>query len=168
MARKSAVLLKSAPVKVDKAGKALMAQLAKIEPVAGLEEHWNRYLTAVLHNEEVMAREEVVAAQLEKRSTPELVKAHKSVQHEGDKATKATFGALDAYRYAVAHKDDKINVPEEDVRFGVIESLNDKLDGELVFSMNLGLVGSKVAQAIRKETASVPSFEDAPFCPDCS
>lgn len=80
-----------------------------------------------------------------------------------DRAQKATFGAFDMWQYAVAHKDDKVLAVEEDVRSVVIASLDDKLD-EIQFSLNGGLLASKVAQAIRQDVSEEDL--DVPLCED--
>lgn len=168
MARKSAALLKSTPVKLSKAQKEGMAELAKRVPVEGCETQWARFLLVNTKHEELTARYDAVAAQVEKEggtSDCPSWSAFQKINGEWLRSVSATFGAFDAYTYAVAHKDDKIDAAQAEVRAIVIESLADKLDG-LTFNVNSGVLGSNIAKAIRN-LVSEESSGDAPYCQDC-
>jgi hypothetical protein len=82
------------------------------------------------------------------------------------KATNDMFRAWDAFAFKVKHKDDVVPALEEDIRGVVIDSLSDKLD-ELEFTLNVGLLGSKVAQTIRDIVAD-QDMGQPPLCGDCT
>lgn len=168
MARKSAALLKSTPVKLLPIDKAFLAAERKRVPVPGCEEHWNRYLAAIEKDAETEARLDTVYRIVEKdggSSSSRHWPAFKEALRAKERDSSAVFGALHAYLYYVKHKDDKVGVPEQELRAIVIDSLSDKMD-ELQWTIQPGLVASKVAQAIRNDTTE-ESAGDPPFCSDC-
>lgn len=167
MARKSAALLKSTPVKLDGTSKAFLKELGKIKPVEGQEEHWERYLAAVQAHEEQTARFDAVFKLVEREGGTSNCKSWPAFLVEEKKAmvtAKTAFQSLDAYQYAVAHRFDKIGVPETELRALIGDSLSESL--MLKASVNTGLLAAKVAQAIRKFT-SEESVGTPPFCSDC-
>jgi hypothetical protein len=85
-----------------------------------------------------------------------------------DAKRQAMFGWLDRARHLELHKDDPPTeplVPEEDVRAVVGASLSDKMD-EVQFTVNYGILGSKIAHAIRMDVDEGESL-DVPYCQDC-
>lgn len=168
MARKSAALLKSTPVKLDKLAKGFLLTLNRQEPVAGCEDSWERHLRAAEEHEEASARAGMLFSVVEKEggtSSCRTWPAYIEAQKVADRAMSAVFGSLDHYLFAVKHIDDKLGVPIEDIRATVIDSLADKLDG-LTFSVNVGLLGAAIATAIRKDTSEESAGEPS-FCEDC-
>lgn len=81
------------------------------------------------------------------------------------KATQNMFRSWDAFWYKVAHKDDPVLVSLDEVRNVVVVSMQDKTD-ELEFTLNSGLLGSKLAQAIR-ELVHENEVGEPPLCPEC-
>jgi hypothetical protein len=77
----------------------------------------------------------------------------------------AAMRSYDAWQYVVKHEHDIENVPEEDVRGVLSASFSDKV-GELKFSVNYGILASKVAQAIKRDTQEASI--DYPLCRDDS
>lgn len=168
MSRKSAALLASTPVKLDSVSRDFLKQLAKLPVEPGFEVQWDRYTAACRVAEEAHTRYDIVFRQVEKEGGTSSCKSWPAFIETGrayERAAHAAMGALDAYFYAVKHKDDKTGVPEAEVRAIVLDSISDKLDG-LDFSINTGLLGSKVAQAIHKLTEEA-SAGLPPFCADC-
>lgn len=168
MPRKSAALLASTPVKLDKLSRDFLAKLQDTEPAHGCEEQWVRYIGAAEAYEQAYTRAEMVGTQVEKEggsSSCQTWPAFIEAQRAQERAMSAVFGALDSYLHAVKHKDDKRIVPEAEVRAIVIDSISDKLD-ELKFNIKPGLLGSQVAQAIYKLTSEESAGEPA-FCADC-
>lgn len=138
------------------------------EPEPGFEELWQRHVTAVIALDRAWTQFVKLGDKIDAQGGgsshklwPKFLEAEKAYEQ----AVRKSFSTLDGYTYAVAHKDDKIGVPEDEIRAVVIDSLSDKLD-ELEFTVNNGLLGSKVAQAIRKDT-SEESAGDPPYCQDC-
>lgn len=169
MARKSAALLKSTPVKLDKLAKDFLLALNRQEPVAGCEDSWERHLRAAEEHEEASARAGVLFVQVEKEGGTSACKtwpAFIEAQKLADRALSAVFGSLDHYLFAVKHIDDKKGVPEDEIRATIIDSLSDKLNG-LTFSVNPGILGSAIAKAVRKDT-SEESVGVPTFCEDCA
>jgi hypothetical protein len=168
MARKSAALLKSTPIKLSPLDKKFLAKAQQYTPDPAAKEQWNRYLAALEKDAEAEARLDVVYRQVEKEGGSSSAKSYPAFMEAlrlKEREASSVFGALNAYEYAVKHKDDKVGVPEEEVRAIVIDSLSDKLD-DLQFELNFGLLGAKVAQEIRKDTIE-ENAGDPPFCSDC-
>jgi len=168
MARKSAALLKSTPVKLSKLSKVFLAELAKFKPVEGCEDQWANYMARATEHEEQTSRYDAVFMQVEKeggsstcKSWPAFLLAGKST----DQTAKAAFGALDVYQYAVKHRFDKVGVPETDLRAVIGDTFSENLSVKINLK-NSGLLAAKVAQAIRTRTAE-ESVGDPPFCSDC-
>lgn len=79
------------------------------------------------------------------------------------------FGALDAWRHLVAHKDDPSTqplVPTAEVASIIGMSLSDKMEG-MSFSVNYGLLASKLATTISMDVEE-GSAGDIPLCSDDS
>jgi hypothetical protein len=168
MARKSAVLLKSTPVKLDKTARVHIAQIEKFVPVEGCEDHWQHYVNAVRVHAEEEARWDAITRLLSADGKEQDSKHWPAFVAQGarvDQTMKAQFGAYDSYQYRVRHKDDKVGVPEPEVRAVVIDTLAEGVE-DMQFSINHGMLGSKVAQAIRKDTSEGESVEP-PLCIDC-
>lgn len=169
MARKVAALLKSTPVKLDRISRDFLAVIDKGKPVPGCEEQWRWYVEAAHVCEETQTRYDVIYRQVEKeggtsqsKSWPAFIEAGKV--HE--RAVNASIGALSAYLYAVKHKDDLKRIPAEELRMIAKESLSDKLE-ELQFSVNVGILGSHVATAVRNLTSD-GFVDEPPMCDDCA
>lgn len=166
MARKALVLLKDAPVKLNKRAREYLAGVERTVPEEGCEEQWQSYVNSVRAVENVSARlaelEKVVG---KKGSASRHWPVFQAELRKYDKVGFASFGALNVYQFTVKHRFDKIGIPEDELRAVVIDSLSDKMD-ELAFSVNYGILGSKVAQAIRQFTVE-ESSGDPVFCVDC-
>lgn len=156
------------PVKLSKLSKSFLSQLAAITPVEGCEEQWQRYVAAATEHENTQARLDLIFRSVEKDGGTSSSRSYPAFMEQtkvADRALHAAFGALDSYLFATKHVNDKTAVAETELRATVIDSLEDKLD-ELQFSVNIGLLGSKVAQAIRSD---VIEFDyDVAFCQDCA
>ena len=166
MARKSAAMLKSAKPKIGKHDAALLKRLERMTPEPGFEEQWERYLAAERVHAEETARYDALFHQVEREGGGSSAKTWPAFIAQGkrvDQTFRASIGSLDAYMHAVKHKDDKVNVPEDEVRGVLNASFSDKLD-DLSFSVNYGILASKVAQAIRKDTQEAAL--DVPYCAD--
>lgn len=134
----------------------------------GFEELWQRHIASTIALDRAWDEYTKVGDKIDSAGGDHTHKLWSKFEEAGkayERAVKSAFGTLDAYQFAVAHKNDKIGVPEEEVRAIVIDSLSDKLD-EMEFTLNVGLLGSKVAQAIRKDT-SEDSAGDPLYCQDC-
>lgn len=81
----------------------------------------------------------------------------------------AAFGALDKWRHMMAHKDDpstEPSVPVSEVSAVISASLSDKID-DLDFSINHGLLASKIANTIKMDVEE-GDVGEIPFCVDHS
>jgi hypothetical protein len=139
--------------------------LKKFEPVEGTEDQWNRYVTSVVQR---LKQESRFAQACDNHDSAHTDESYKAMKAEGDLYSRrmlSELGALDAWRHACKHVDDKVAVAEDEVRAVVLASISDKLES-LQFSVNGGILGSKVAQAIRKDVTEVEL--DAPLCQDCA
>jgi hypothetical protein len=168
VARKSAALLDDQPVKLNRLSRDFLVQLGKFEPTEGCEDAWNRYLKAAREHEEMVSRYDSVTAQVEREGGHPDCKSWPAFEALGKKVDarmQSAFGALDGYRHAAKHVNDKAKAIENEVRSLVIDSLDDKMD-ELQFSVNGGLLGSKIAQAIRDDVSDDSAGEPM-FCSDC-
>lgn len=165
--RKNAAMLKSTPVKLDKVGKDFIARVKAMAVVPGCEAQHERYLAAVIAAEEASARYDVIYRQVEKEGGTSSCKSWPAFVAAGDEHSRKAhqaFGALDAYLYAAKHVDDPKDADQEELRAVIAVSLNTNMDG-LKFSMNYGLLGAKVAQAIRADVTA-EEFTDIPYCQD--
>lgn len=166
MARKLSALIK--PVKVSKVDKEFYEYLAGREVEAGFEEQWDRVLKAEQIHAEEHARYDLLYQQVGKEGGSSDAPSWSAFMAQGkksDQTLKAVLMALDGYEYAVKHRFDKVTAENSEVRLTIIDTLSDKLD-ELDFSINHGLLGSKVAQAIRESVSD--GFEGVPIlCQDC-
>lgn len=139
-----------------------------IEPEPGFEEHWQRHLDAMDRFHKAEREYDKVFEKVEREGGTSSSKSWGKFE-EAEKvylrAMQAAFGTLDHYVHAVAHKDDAVYVDEKEVSAVVKDSLSDKLD-ELEFTLNIGLLGAKVAQAIRKDVTEGMDSEPL-FCQDC-
>lgn len=168
MARKSAALLKSAPVKLTKIDAAFIKTMGKFVPYEAAKEQWSRVLDAAQNEAEAEGRLDALYRQVEREGGHSSCKSWAAFQEAlraSHRAGARTLASIDAYLYAVKHADDKIHVDEAEIRAVIIDSLSDKL-GDLQFSVNSGLLGGKLAQAIRKNV-SEESAGDPPYCSDC-
>lgn len=185
MARKTADMLrpKIKHVPLSATGKAFLAQLASRVPEEGFEEQWNRYLAVAREHEQAFADlsywgDKVDAEcqvvwdkskgeeRMSMASAPSYDDMH-AAELRYQRATKASFGALDTYQHGVKHKDDVPEgplVPEEDTRAVVCASMSDHA-AVFGWTAKYGIVGSAVARAIRMDVADTD--EDAPYCGDC-
>jgi hypothetical protein len=168
MARKSITAIKNAPVKLGKRAQKNIDKLTGLPIPKGTEDQYKRFLETVKTTEEQTVRVDELAKIVDKDGSKhprwgEYIEALNMLSRR----QLAEFGAYDAWAYFCKHKDDKIGVPEEEIRTLIIESLSDKIEGGLDFSVNYGILGSKVAQAIRKDTTDESSGE-IPFCADCA
>lgn len=169
MARKSAALLKSTPVKLGKRSKDMLKWLNAFVPEPGCEDQWERHVKASTKFAETESRYDAICEQVEKEggsSASPSWPAFEMMGREYMRDMSACFGALDAYTYAVKHLHDKKAIPESEIRAVVIDSLSDKLSA-LTFSVNTGILGSKLAQAIRLDVTE-ESSGDPPYCADCA
>lgn len=83
--------------------------------------------------------------------------------------TMAMFGALDKWQYLIKHKDDpstEPSVPTGDVQSVISASLSDKVES-MTFSINHGLLASKLANAIKMDVEEAGAG-DIPLCSDCA
>lgn len=162
MARKSAFLKLKDVVKVPKEWQWQIDNLKKLTPVAGTEERYERYVTSVMVRLKQLAKFEQACELHEQHLS---VETRKLMKKEGDKLSNyihAELGALDAWRHQCKHIDDVALAGQDEFRSIVIASLSDKLD-ELMFSVNGGILGSKVAQSIRDLVSEDDTLE-APLC----
>lgn len=161
MARKTA-LLKITVEGIPKAWRWQIDNLKKFVPVEGTEQRWDRHVTATAERLKQQARFDQACDLHEQHNSDE---SRALMKVEGDKLNRlmhAEFGALDAWTHQCKHMNDKILMPEEDVREVVIASLSDKLE-ELQFTVNYGMLGGKIAQAIR-HTVSEDDTMVPPLC----
>ena len=161
MARKTAILKITAGDKVPKDWQWQIDNLKRFKPVAGTEGQWARYVGAVEKRLQQLARFEQACDLHDKFLSDES----RALMHfEGkdlDRMTLREMQLLDAWRDTVAHINDAVIVPEEDVRNVVNMSITDKIE-VIDFTLNHGLLASKVAQALRK---NVTEFDgDVPLC----
>jgi hypothetical protein len=169
VARKPAVLLKSTEVKPSKRHLAFVKSEEGRDPAPGCETEWQRYLTACREQGEADARLDAISRLVEKdggTSASSYWTAFEEALRASQRASSAVIGSLNAYLYRAEHINDDKLVPEEELRVIVADSLSDKLEG-LAFSMNHGILGSKVAQAIRTLVIESEAVEP-PLCPDCN
>lgn len=166
MARKIAALLPNRSVKLDRDSRVFLKRIEDAEVPEGTEDAYEQWVRATREVEEQAARVDELMPLVEaKGSADPNWPAYQDAIRRYDTAVRAAFGACDKWRYTLAHRFDRVGVPEDEVRAVVIDSLNDKLD-DLQFSINTGLLGSKVAQSIRANT-SEESAGEPPYCPDC-
>lgn len=168
MARKSITSVKNAPVTLPKRSQKHIDKLTGLPIPKGTEEHYGRFLAAVKATEEQHVRVDELAKIVDKDGSkharwPEYIEALNVLTRK----QLTEFGTYDAWAYFCKHKDDKVGVPVDEIRSILIDSLSDKIDGGLDFSVNYGILGSKVAQAIRTTTSDESSGE-VPFCKDCA
>lgn len=166
MARKSAALLKSAKIKLSKSSTDFLKTVEAMKVPAGVEEHFDRYITRCHELEEQWARVDEIAKLVDKKGSndpnwPAYLTAHNDLA----RAQSGAFHALDGLQYAIKHLHDKQGVPVDDIRATVIDSLAGRVD-VLTFSVNAGLLGSSIAKVIRKDT-SEESAGEPPFCEEC-
>lgn len=167
MARKSAELLKSTPVKLGTLAKDFIKRIEKVTPAEGCEDQYRRYVTAVVKAEESCARYDALFERVEREGGTSSCKSYPSFMAAGDeysRMARSAFSALDSYLYAAKHINDAKLTEEDELRDIIIASLSDKLD-ELQFTLNTGLLGSKVAHAV-KHNVTEHTFEDMPLCDD--
>jgi len=160
MPRKSAIL-KITVTGIPKDWRWQLDNLKRLTPVPGTEEHYARYVGMVEKRLTQHARFDQACDLYDAHMTDD---ARALMREEGkllDQRMSAEMGALDRWRYACEHLNDKVLVAEEEVRAVVLASLSDKLEG-IDFSLNHGLLGSKVAQAIRKNVSE--ETMEAPLC----
>lgn len=147
MAKKSATALATAGTHIEQ------AHARYLEQQAALDEAWKE-------NDKMFSNR--TADNLKKGVTREEFDA--SLKRISDLGS-TTMRSFDAWRYAIAHEHDIENVPEEDVRAVLGASFSDKV-GELKFTVNYGILASKVAQAIKRDTQEATM--DFPLCADHS
>lgn len=164
--RKSAASLKKQPVKLSKLSLDFIAQVEAMPVEPGTEKQHEAYVQACIELEEADTRAQILADKVDKLGPSDPAwPAFDAALHELQKAQKRCFGMTDGFVYATNHINDAVMVPEEDLRAIANDSLADKLD-ELQFSVNYGLLASKVAQSIRKDAAEGDAG-NPPFCGDC-
>jgi hypothetical protein len=169
MARKTVATVRSAPVKIDGISKRFLASEEARDPVLGCEVEWNRYLIACREQADSDARLKVISAIVDKEGGTSSAKHwpdFSAALSASQRASSAVMGSLSAYLYRVEHINDDKLVVEEELRAIVIDSLSDKLEG-LQMTINSGMLGSKVAQAIRTLVIEDEAIEP-PLCPDCN
>lgn len=169
MARKPSALLKSVPIKLSKSATKYIDHERKRKPVVGCEAQYTRYIEALEKAADADARLDAVYKIVEKEggtSSSEHWGAFQVALRESAKAGVIVFGALDAYVYKSKHINDVELVNEDELRAIVIDSLSDKLEGVL-FTVNHGILGSKVAQSLRHVAVEAEVVEP-PLCADCA
>jgi hypothetical protein len=136
----------------------------------GTEDVWKRHVEATMRRLEETYVFEQLGDLLDK--TPEdsderneIRKLWKQSGERYDRLMRTELGTFDAWNYKVKHLNDKKASPIEEVRFAAIETLTANV-GVLQFNIKPGLLGSKLAQAIHKDTVEV-ELADPPLCPDC-
>lgn len=167
MARKNAALLPNAQVKLGKQALANIKEMERIDVPEGTEDAYRQWIEATRAVEEQSVRVDALQALVEKKGShdpnwPAYVESLRVLQRR----VSAAFGACDKWVFVRDHQHDKKLVSMEDVKATIIDSLSDKIDG-LTFSVNYGLLGTKLAQAVRP-LASDESAGDPTFCADCA
>lgn len=135
----------------------------------GTERAFDYYFEMATKHAEAEARLDAISKLVDKgknagSSQHEMWPSFMAALLEAEKAGVREMRAFDAWRSAVKHMHDDIKVSEDDLRAVVKDSLADKV-GELQFNLNAGLLGSKIAQAIRDiviehETGDIPLCQD--------
>ena len=164
--RKSQALLKSAVVKPSASAKEHQAWLAKFVPAEGCEEVWAHYVSAVKESDEAYARYDALGKQVEKEGGSSSAKSWEAFQAAGHVSTiktQAVFGYHDAYVRCVKAIGVPVVAAEDDLRAIVGASLNDNMDGLAINLKSIGLLGARVAQAIRGDVIEEEST-DIPYC----
>ncbi len=163
--RKSATALK--PIKISAVDRKWLDKTAAFVPVAGCEPEWQRYLHACKAQTEADAKLEVISAVVEREGGASNAAHWGEFEHAlraAQAASSSVFGALNAYEYKVKHKDDRVPMPIQDVRYVCKESLHANIDN-LSFDVNFGLLGSVVALDLQDVVQERPC--DVPLCGDC-
>lgn len=151
--------------KIPKDWRWQVESMDRFTPVAGTESQYNLYVKSVSDRLKQQARFDEACELHGEHNSDDSRALMKLESAKLEKLLRRELHFLDSWRATVRHLHDKVGVPEEDVRKIVIASLDDKLDN-LDFSMNKGILGSKVAQAIRKEVSE--SEINAPLCANCA
>jgi len=166
--RKTQALLKSSPTKLLAPDKAHMAWLSRQTPAEGCEDAWEHYVKAVQEEGETYARYDAVYRQVEKEGGTSACKSYEAFLHaEHVWATKAqaALGFLDSYERAKKMVGVPVVAAEDDLRAIVGASLGDNMDGIQINLKSIGLLGARVAQAIRHDVIEEEST-DIPLCQD--
>lgn len=136
-------------------------------PPPGTEEAWERYVEATVKRLENTYAYEQLGDLLDKRPEDEEVRRlWKELGERYDRLIRAELSFFDHWHHQVKHLGDKKVASEEEVRFVAIATLTDKT-GDVQFNIKSGLLGSKLAQAIYRDTEEVEQV-DPPLCTDCA
>jgi len=167
MARKSVAVLKSVPVKLHKRDEAFLAAMAKKGTPEGTESAFKVYLEAGHATADAWMRMDMLGKAVDKKgSNDPQWPLFQEAANEYARRSSIEMRALDNWLHAIKHRHDDVLVDEAELRAIVNDTLADKTD-VLQWTLNSGLLGSKVAQAIR-ESAIEGSISQPPICADCS
>lgn len=163
MARKTALLKITAGKNVPKDWQWQLDNLKRFTPVEGTEEQWTRYVDAVEDRLKQQARFDQACDLHDEYLSDESRALMHAEGKDIDKMILREMRFLDAWLYMTKHINDAVAVPEDEIRNVVIMSVSDKIEA-LDFTLNHGLLASKVAQSLRKDATefegSVPLCEE--------
>lgn len=169
MARKSAAVLKSAKLKISDRDAKFIKEAEKREVPEELRPEWDRYLLALREEADAEARVDALLAIVEEEggsSAAPTYPAFQTALKAAQQASATVYGSLIHFLNREKHIGDAKLVDESELRAIVIDSISDKLDA-VRFSINNGILGSKVAQSVRKLVQEVDPVMP-PLCADCA
>lgn len=165
MARKSTTLLKSAEIKLPMISKRAIEATENmfIPDGVDLAVH-RRHVDALKALEEQYVICDRLGAKINgfrDKGYDKFIEAQRTLSIRQSQV----FSTYEGLAHAIKHANDVKYAAQEEVRATISESLTDKVD-EIQFNINIGLLGSNVAQAIRNQVVEV-AMDDIPLCEDC-
>jgi hypothetical protein len=160
--RKSVILKITSGKNVPRDWQWQIDNIKRITPVAGTEEQYNAFVTAIAERLKQQARFEEACDLLEKHGTDESRELMRTEGRKLDSKLASEMGYLDRWRRACAHTDDLPTASSDDLR-AVIETIITESREELDFTKSDSALATAIKNAINGE-----AFEESIHIPLCA